>query len=1520
MPDIFDEIGLEQDPLTTEDLPTFGGRTTTPAPEASQLESTGDIFDEIETAGDVFDELTPEKVVAPETPSSDIVGFSPFGEAFAELQEIKPAPKGEDPWPVVLGKSVLQATQVMPKLISEGGHIIRKSLDMPESDFRKSVKETDRILTLKTKGNKAKEYVGGAVRTLGEMVGTGFNLPLLVSKAGTEKTTEALDEGRNMGVSLLAGIGQGITEYATEKIPFAIVMGKGIKIGGKLLEPSKKFLGRLAQGAITDVPGELLATYTEMKLINEKLLDKTYTDDELKQALIDTAAVAGLTTFFATGATQGFIPEGKPAEPTPEPTPEAPIPPVEPTLEEVEGIAPEAPVEEAIAEPDIFDEISPGEAPTLEELTAEVIEEEIKLQPSEEDAIFNIEETERRSEHGYYYHDTIPESATEAAKESNIEAAKGVARESLRAVPEIDAVEYSGIKNPDRKREAATPIREAEAESLRAWAVQNNQVVPEFNQEYQEAKAQGIEGGQENYVYRDADSGRWFKANRLTHTPTYSELFDRTMLHNELFPDVAYEFEGFSEVEGEFLPIFSQPHVQETKIIDPKEKERLAAETLKEMGFKEESDFPGMIPLTKFVHPSGVVVSDINARNVAYVDGEIAFIDPIIEMDPSTKKNRLLNIAQKLLREEKGEIVLRQAKRAPRPEGRAGKVYDDIMEARETSLQKKKRTIKQTYKKLKTSLVDVAGNTKAALNKLGPEGKKAVMRHVAHGGAHSKALRMSNQATEEIYGGLTEEEHDYIDQYIYARRHLEISSFRPDFKLPGGKTPQDMQALIDSIPPEVLPEIERRAEVYWQTMDNQLQQLFDEGLLSEAQLKALRRVGRYYSPRVVLDFVDPMTTGFEGGKKITVPDSGIQRLTDEGTEKLVEGDTSLLLSQVINRTQSRIFKNRANQALYELAEVQPDNPIIRKAKVIKTTKEGKPVYQPAPRGWEKVSVMIEGQKREMLMPTEFAGEWIFKDPILLHTQRNMIQWLTGTKILKSMATGLNPEFAFTNVPRDIALIWMSTEEYSPVLPKAMGQIGLDISSVIKDAVTRKGAFENYINEGGGMEFLTHQGRFTSRMTGHIGQIQKVMGYFGETSEIMTRLALRQRAIKNGATPEEATIIARNYLDFTQGGNLAKAADSALPYLNAGIQATRGMIRAASTNPKLFSVKVAQVASIATMLYLANRLLNEEAWDEISDRDKVNNWIITTPYSYLDDTGTKRHIYFKIAKDQGQRVFSSIFENLAAKSIGDEANVEQVTLAVRDFIPFSPTNLPPTVEAMLGYSANKDFWFNEDIWKGPEVKPEEEFTRYTPQAFVELGRATGLSPERSKAALEQLFTYGNIWTSLVGGGTEILLKGLDEKDKDLVTEEVILKKPFVRKIVRSTDPFYKYGKEIKEKGIEERTEKFKTNRELDVIVQDHLDGLIERQEVVDFIKRQSPVDRKRLVSRFKSHVRLKDIPDRRFWIELMQEPPKTRAYIYDSRFKMSDTEKRKELEEISFRIPKFRGKTFNFHLMRLRKGK
>jgi hypothetical protein len=688
-------------------------------------------------------------------------------------------------------------------------------------------------------------------------------------------------------------------------------------------------------------------------------------------------------------------------------------------------------------------------------------------------------------------------------------------------------------------------------------------------------------------------------------------------------------------------------------------------------------------------------------------------------------------------------------------------------------------------------------------------------------------------------------------------------------------------------------------------MKGVLDNLKDAGLIDEKSYKNLVSKGDY-SPRKFIQYIDPNRTYDIGGRTINVPDSGIAAL-DEGSFQMLEKDSRKLLESVIARTQARIFKNNANKALYKLAKDVPENGIVAISKKV-------------PPGSTGIEVVIGGKTKQMIMPNDMVEQWALSDPMISSQMSNLVGWISGTKILKPMATGINPEFALTNFPRDIAHVLLTTTEFSPTIPRAMAQMGREFAVTAKDAFLRKGAWKDYVNEGGGMQLLTQQGflpRFTHPKTigkraynSTVKTLENTLGYMGETSEIWTRLALRNKALRNGKSPTEATWIARNYLDFSQGGNLAKAIDSGVPYLNAAIQGTRGIIRAAKNNPVRFTYVTAQIGTLASSLYMANKQTNPEAYDNISDRDKVNNWIITTPLSYKDSSGKKRHVYFKIAKDQGQRAIASVFEGLMGKYMGEEINSEQIIMAVKEFMPLVPTQiLPPTLDAILGYSTGVDFWRNEDIWRGRNVIPSKEYTKYTHPAFVKAGEATGLSPERLQYGMQQFFTYGNVMTSVVGAGYKAAFETLSEDEQSEHTLEAMRQVPGLRRITGQTNPYTKFEKQIDKENLKESTRRYMQEIEFDKITEKYYEGDADSDKVKSFIRKQPRSDKKRLIARMKYHKRLQGMPNKRWWLNLISSPPEVRATLYYSRLSQASETEKKELKEQLKRIPKIRSKAF-----------
>jgi len=852
---------------------------------------------------------------------------------------------------------------------------------------------------------------------------------------------------------------------------------------------------------------------------------------------------------------------------------------------------------------------------------------------------------------------------------------------------------------------------------------------------------------------------------------------------------------------------------------------------------------------------------------------------------------------------------------------------------------------KPSLKKLKQDLVrmtvDVSGNIKKELLDNGGEmGKQAVILHDLILGANAKSANIIEEGSKNIYGDLSKSEEILLNRIIQSRRTVAIDKYKEDIKHPEGLGGEEHQSYLDKIPKEILNKLNEKADLYFGEMKKQLDDLRYYGLISEESYNSLVEKGEY-SPRKFIQYIDPENTYQFGGKKIMISDSGIKGL-DEGSERTLENNSRLLLGQVISRTQARIFRNEANKALYVLASNVPDNGVVRLPKVMAqevkrevvpeqvvikgalkeesgikylvTAEEGpfekfkvisgKAIHEEIPAEMEVVNVVIHGKKETMFMPREFAKEWVLNDPAVNTQVANIVGWLSGSKILKPMATGINPEFALTNMPRDILHVWLTTHEYSSHGPIALPQMGKDFAKVAHDAIFRDGSWADYINEGGGMSFLTHQGRVGKKIPVW-SKFQEVMGWLGETSEVWTRLALRNRAIENGKEPYEATWIARNYLDFSQGGQFSKAVDTAVPYLNAGIQGTRGIIHSAREKPQEFIWKVAQLGTLSMGLYLANKYGNPECWEAVSDRDKVNNFIITTPFTYYDETGDKRHLYFKIAKDQGHRIISTIFDSIVGKSVGDKINVDQLTQAAQDFIPIIPTQkTPPSFTAMMGYFANKNFWMNQDIWKGPEVIPREEYTNYTHPGLVKMGKLTGLSPERMGYALQQYFTYGNIYSSIVGGGSSLIMNNLPEGVREKTNTEILKAIPFLRKFLSATDPYAPYRKEMEQLKLEDVTRRYLQTRKLDEMSEVYYSKKEPEkfQGIKDYILSAPVMERQELVERFVDYGRIHNIPDRRWWLDLKSMSPEARAVAFWNRWQTSDESERHNLETYLKQVP------------------
>jgi len=775
---------------------------------------------------------------------------------------------------------------------------------------------------------------------------------------------------------------------------------------------------------------------------------------------------------------------------------------------------------------------------------------------------------------------------------------------------------------------------------------------------------------------------------------------------------------------------------------------------------------------------------------------------------------------------------------------------------------KNKLTLNKLATEFDAKILDQSGPATNLLRK-NSVGAEAAMHHDLSRGSGAEAKRQLELAKKRIYQHVPHNHQQLFNRFLAAKRIIEVHKLKgPDFKSP--ITPKQAQDLLDDLKKDkvVWDSFNKAGQRYWDTMLNQLAQLRKHGLISDALFKDLKKNHKNYMPRQFIEFMDPGSGNSlsVGGKKINVTDSGIKAL-DEGSESALFTNSEMLLAQTIARTQGRIFKNTANQKLADYARGVDNNDMgVKIEEPIGKHKNGSDKYGEVPRGMTRITAMENGKATNMLMPDEMAKYWIHADPVQDRAWADFLGHALGTKMVKFLATGINPEFAIMNLPRDIMLAWASTKEFSAHLPIGLGQFAVDFFQTASDAIHQKGAYKDFIKQGGGLDSMTQQAfggkkpwELRSKNDETLEKLSETLGWLGNFTERWTRLALRNRALKNGKSATEATAIARGYLDFAKGGSYVKAADSFIPYFNAAVQGSRSLARAFKEDPKIASYKAAQVMAVGFGMAMANKLVNGDAYDEIGDKEKETKFIITTPLTYEDDNGNTRHHYFAISKDQGQRFFAMVGQVMAEAVTGGDtkASMESLAATALDFFSLDlGTKVPPLAAAALAYAFNIDTWTRRNIWNGRKgVKPKLEQYGDTPAFWKavgeiagggEEGKGAGISPSRADVALGKMIP-NTIYSEAVGAGWEAMLEGVPDKDKSKLNKTIVQRMsefPMTRKFTRTTWPVRVGKKEVREKAKKYKIDLYgdddtqKSTRQLDKEIKEYEAGINNKKQIND----------------------------------------------------------------------------------------
>lgn len=413
--------------------------------------------------------------------------------------------------------------------------------------------------------------------------------------------------------------------------------------------------------------------------------------------------------------------------------------------------------------------------------------------------------------------------------------------------------------------------------------------------------------------------------------------------------------------------------------------------------------------------------------------------------------------------------------------------------------------------------------------------------------------------------------------------------------------------------------------------------------------------------------------------------------------------------------------------------------------------------------------------------------------------------LMPAKALRTGAVGINPDFALANIVRDYQTAMMQSEQRTLSPKMWLGPL----NSMVDLAATYFSGGRNndpmaqlFFDLGGSMNTLASQSIKSTRATGAevllkpspgrrlraiyasrrgagkllgpaeaaMDSVQQAVSFsdllprYAEFKSVLEKNGYDRKKLMEGEQPpahviEEAmTAAAEVTIPFVRAGGSSSVAtlSQIVPFMNASIQGTTNMARAAWSNPAT-RYRALMMALGQALYYYANK---DEDWYKEQD-----DWLRYGFWTIADDSGTP---IARIPRslDWGWFVASTTEQALAAWEQEDPESFAHFGAAL--FQRTRPGFVPHAAVIVIEQVANKDFFRNQPIEsQSMQSLPPHMRTRSTTSWVArELGEAFGLSPVRIDHAIRGMsggvLHKGGNWL----GSLQASLRGEDVPASDL----------------------------------------------------------------------------------------------------------------------------------------------------------
>ena len=496
---------------------------------------------------------------------------------------------------------------------------------------------------------------------------------------------------------------------------------------------------------------------------------------------------------------------------------------------------------------------------------------------------------------------------------------------------------------------------------------------------------------------------------------------------------------------------------------------------------------------------------------------------------------------------------------------------------------------------------------------------------------------------------------DALKNYGIRERHVERASYPMTdddgnvipYRLPGGETlEQNAQAMADfeaKMGPEGMQKVHKGLSGVRTYYEYLFEKAFNGDLMTRDFYEKTPQYNTKYIPAKRLEFVlDELQNDRVipvGARAASVGEKEFQKRMKGSEKEILDPMISLIRDTIrINRA---IEGNRARKALASMADLPAGKDFI-----IKVGKDGKPLpYKDAsgktvrpgiPMGYEPVSYLEQGIKKQVLVPKDVAEIYSRMDA----DTANMVTKMMGhfSNVLRAGVT-TNPVFWAGNLARDY---WTAVQT-TGLDPVSWAQ-GV-IASTFRDLPAGKTAdflnkfdmgpklYKQYLASGGSHSGVNELSTLpamadtlldpawlkaakmvwdpTSKSwTRKLLPGSGLLEYAGTTAELGPRLAVFGKKLRQGDDAFAAGWASRNAtINFSVGGKALKSFYQIIPFLKGRTGASRTGLEALGKNPGKTALHLGTQLGIPAMtLYYANVMQHKEVWDSIDDDVKRNHLI------------------------------------------------------------------------------------------------------------------------------------------------------------------------------------------------------------------------------------------------------------------------------------------------------------------------